>query len=222
MAPRPDYSEYVAHFTSGAQIEGDSTRSTLTPRERLASILEESCIIATKKPWGLGGKSVAFTECPWASLLDHAHQYSPYGIGFTKSQLWAAGGQPALYMRSDVLRAIRDHVNESAKRKVYPAVPPVVGTFYTPYEREPGWTRLDGQEVETHIDYSHEREWRVPENLLFNSEDIRFLIVDRVDDVVWLQGRIPAAMKAIGTDKVLVMDVYRKIEQLWPTHRLDT
>lgn len=91
MPNRPDYSEYVAHFTSTVSIEGDTVLSALSPLERLWSILTEQRIRGTKKHWGLGGPSAAFTECPWASLLDHATQYSSFAIGFTKSQLLGTG-----------------------------------------------------------------------------------------------------------------------------------
>lgn len=80
MPNRPDYSEYVAHFTSTASIEGDTVLSALSPLERLWSILTEQRIRGTKKHWGLGGPSAAFTECPWASLLDHATQYSSFAF----------------------------------------------------------------------------------------------------------------------------------------------
>lgn len=146
----------------------------MSPLDRLASILNEKRIRATKKWWGLGGPSVAFTECPWASLLDHANHYSAYAIGFTKQQLWDQAGAPALYMRWQTLHAIRDRVNELAGGKVYPAVPEALGTLYTPIEREAGWKRLDGEEVDKWIDYSQEREWRVPQDFTFEYEDIQF------------------------------------------------
>lgn len=46
--------------------------------------------------------AVAFTECVWASLLEHADTYSPYGIGFTKDYLFQNGGGPVFYMRRDL------------------------------------------------------------------------------------------------------------------------
>jgi hypothetical protein len=58
-----------------ASIEGDPILSALSPMERLTNILTERRIRGTKKHWGLGHPSAAFTESPWASLLDHATQY---------------------------------------------------------------------------------------------------------------------------------------------------
>lgn len=216
MSNRPDYSEYVAHFTSTASIEGDPVLSALSPLERLSNILTEQRIRGTKKHWGLGGPSAAFTECPWASLLDHATQYSSYAIGFTKSQLWAKGGQPAVYLRSEILHAIKEHVESEAKQKVYPAIAPELGTLYTPFEREEGWKLLDGTVIDTHIDYAHEREWRVPGDFDFGYDDIKFLVVETFADVAKLP---PAAVKAIGERSILSMDNYKRIEELWPTHR---
>ena len=101
--PRPDFSDYVAHFTKNTPpfaikehaedeaikaIQGDAY-------QRLVSILESKRILATPMPW-TNRTAVAFTECPWASLLDHTKQYSAYGVGFKKARLFAAGGGPAI------------------------------------------------------------------------------------------------------------------------------
>lgn len=213
---RPDYSEYVAHFTSTTNVDSAAKISGMSPLERLAAILTDKKIVATPKHYGLGGASVAFTECPWPSLLAHANQYSSYGIGFIKAQLWSAGGQPAIYMRSETLHAIRDHVNKAAGQAVYPAIDETLGTFYTPIERESGWQLLGGKTVDTHIDYTHEREWRVPTDFSFEYEDVKFLIVEQFADIAKLP---PAAVKVLGERSILSMSNYRRIEELWPTHR---
>lgn len=78
---------------------------------------------------------------------------------------------------------------------MYPAIPPELGTLYTPFEREQGWKLLDGTVVDTHIDYAHEREWRVPGDFEFTCDDIKFLIVETFADIP----RLPdAAVKAVG------------------------
>jgi len=78
---RPDFSNYVAHFTTdraplGNQEEaGDAVNlagiARLTAYERLEAILQQKIILATPMPW-TGRRAVAFTECPWGSLLRHA------------------------------------------------------------------------------------------------------------------------------------------------------
>jgi hypothetical protein len=187
----------------------------MDPLQRLASILQARCILGTKKWWGLGGLSAAFTECPWTSLTDHSAMYSPYGLGFTKARLWEAGGAPALYMRSETLHAIKEHVEQKAGASVYPAIAEALGTLYTPIQREPGWQMLGGGDVEKAVDYTPEREWRVAGDFAFAYEEIAFLIVERFSDVE----RLPeAAVRAIGEDSILSMSNYRRIQQLWPSY----
>lgn len=51
-------------------------------------------------PWIGKHNAVCFTECPWASLITHTHQYSSYGIGFTKNFIFSKGGGPVYYVRN--------------------------------------------------------------------------------------------------------------------------
>ena len=112
--PRPDFSEYVAHFTKNAppfglkeNAEDGSIKAVKgNATERLVSILTSKKIFATPMPW-TNRPAVAFTECPWGSLLDHTKQYSPYGVGFTKAHLFAAGGGPAIYFAHTCMRTRR-------------------------------------------------------------------------------------------------------------------
>lgn len=128
MPNGPDYSEYVAHFTSTASIEGDAALSALSPLERLSNIHTEQRIRGTKKHWGLGGPSAAFTECPWAS-------------------------RPTCAPRSSLQSRTMSRARPS--RRWFSAIAPEHGTLYTPFEREEGWKLLDGTVVDTHIDYAH-------------------------------------------------------------------
>jgi hypothetical protein len=121
-----------------------------------------------------------------------------------------------VYLRSEILHAIKSHVEGEAKQPGYPAIPPELGTLYTPIEREEGWKLLDGKVIDTHIDYTHEREWRVPDDFDFAYEDIKFLVVEDFADIAKLPD---AAVKAVGERSILSMSNYRRIEELWPTHR---
>jgi Putative abortive phage resistance protein AbiGi, antitoxin len=101
---RPDFSNYVAHFTKDAPpiVEGASATPIVgNAFERLINILTTRTIVATPMPWTKRA-AVAFTECPWGSLLDHSRRYSPFGIGFSKGRIFAAGGNPAIYLRPDL------------------------------------------------------------------------------------------------------------------------
>jgi hypothetical protein len=72
---RPDFSEYVGHFCKTAApfvsdgIPADSPTVTASSAfDRLISILTMQRIIATPMPW-TNRDAVAFTECPWGSLV---------------------------------------------------------------------------------------------------------------------------------------------------------
>ncbi len=63
------------------------------------------------------------------------------------------------------------------------------------------------------VDYTHEREWRVPHDLEFDFTDIEFVVVSRYED----EARMPTAVKdGVGRSKILIMDNYRKVQELWP------
>lgn len=108
MVIRPDFSDYVVHFTKEGlplikegegQLPDDIAK--LSSYERVHKILEDKKIVATTMPW-TKARAVCFTECTWMSLLDHAERYSPYGIGFHKAFIFAAGGGPAIYLKPDL------------------------------------------------------------------------------------------------------------------------
>ena len=203
---RPDFSKYLAHFTSDSDNESNNDLSDSSAFEKLISILEDQTVVASILPW-VNRKAVCFTECPWASLIDHAEHYSPYGLGFTKPHVFASGGSPAYYVRPDhwEKQDWDDHVKIFAT-PFWPA--------YRPVSRR-GDEYLDGQT----IDYSQEREWRVPHNFNFDFDQVSFVIVDTYKDVA----RFPKKLKdEIGRENFLIMDVYRKIETLWPVHNVAT
>ena len=187
----PTDSKYLAHFTKGADAY-----------DNLVSILRDRVIRAGSLPW-TNRPAVCFTECPWASLLQHAENYSPYGLGFGKHHVFAAGGGPAYYVRADLFR------EQQWAAEVYPFVTP----FWPGYRPQHLRTQehLDGKTV----DYSHEREWRVAHDFTFDISRLSFVILNTYNDMA----RFPGDLKdAIGREKFVLMDVYRKIEELWPTH----
>lgn len=59
---RPDFSEYVAHFTrTGPLRQANREIDSLDARQRLSKILGDRQIKATKMPW-FGARCVAFTR----------------------------------------------------------------------------------------------------------------------------------------------------------------
>jgi len=191
--PRADQSNYLAHFTKGAK-----------GYDNLISILQEKKIIVGSLPWGKS-KAVCLTECPWPSLLQHARRYSPYGIGFNKAFIFGAGGGPVYYVRADHFK--KQDWDEHVKTFVTPFWP-----AYRPKKlRTPDW--VGGKTV----DYSHEREWRVPHDLTFQYDDIEFIVVKSYEEMA----RFPKDIKDnIGRQKFILMDIYNNIETLWPLHNI--
>jgi len=188
---RPDQSAYLAHFTKGEQAY-----------ENLVSILKDRTVWHGSLPW-TGRKAVCFTECPWSSLLAHATRYSPYGVGFTKPHVFAAGGGPAYYVRAD-------HFDKQHwEQDLYAFVTPFAPAYRPEHLKDQKY--LKGKMV----DYTHEREWRVPHEFKFEYPQVEFVILDTYEDMA----KFPKELKdAIGRDRFIFMDMYRKIEELWPTH----
>ncbi len=211
MSNRPDLSDYLAHFTTDrppvASQDADNPGakySSMSAQNRLGSILTGGKIVACNLPWKLG-RAACFTECPWTSLLDHARRYSPFAVAFAKARVFAAGGGPVYYVRADHWQKQEWH--------------PHVRTFVTPFSPayRPSKLKakkyLDGKTV----DFSHEREWRVPHDFTFKLSQVAFVILNTYEDMA----KFPKPLKdKIGRDKFLIMDVYRTIENLWPVHRL--
>ena len=83
-----------------------------------------------------GKPAVAFTECVWTSLLEHAGEYSPYGIGFSKSYLFREGGGPVFYMRQDLFRA-----QGGFHEGVYPFITPFVPSYAAEEHLDEYWSR---------------------------------------------------------------------------------
>ena len=210
---RHDQSDYLAHFTTSKEPKGgtkgkhEATVAEMSARDRLIAMLEQKKIVASTIPW-TGCPAVCFTECPWSSLIAHAAAYSPYGIGFKKPHVFAAGGGPAFYVRPDHFeKQSRNHHWEQH-----------VKAFTTPFWPEYAPLAIKSEYLKGKtIDYAHEREWRVPHDFTFEHSQVEFVVVATYDDVA----SFPKPLKdAIGREKFLMMDVYRQIEELWPVHRI--
>lgn len=192
-------SKFVAHFTKANRANND------TPFDNLVSILNEKKLVASRIPW-TNNPAVCFTECPWSSLLRHVKRYSAYGVGFTKPRVFAAGGGPAYYVRADHWKKQQwdNHVK----------------TFVTPFwpKYRPNTESFNRHLPGKVIDYAHEREWRVPHDFTFRLSQVQFIVLPNYKEMA----RFPEELKnAIGRKKFILVDVYRHIETLWPTHITD-
>jgi hypothetical protein len=224
---RPDFSDYVVHFTKdpSKEVKDKLERipkeiKTLNAYDRLIKILKDRTILGTEMKW-TNEKAACFTECTWMSLLDHANNYSPYGIGFHKSLLFAAGGGPAIYLRPDLKKYQDDYIDEKAPLLKGRSFHPKLWAFVTPFvpEYAPREHMKKAGWIGTVVDYSHEREWRVPHELNFTYNKVEFIILNTYEEMA----KFPKDLKdEIGRDKFLLMDNFRQIEKLWPTHKIQS
>lgn len=209
MENRPDYSEYLVHFTKGSR---PCSRSMFNPtievtkkinaRDKLINILRTKTILASRLPW-VNLNAVCFTECVWGSLLAHASYYSCYAIGFKKQYIFQQGGNPVFYIRPTLFE--KQQWDNSLKLFTTPFKP-----SYSDFSED-----LPNGPKKT-LDFSHEREWRIPENLKFTYNDIEFVIVKSSQDLIHFKELV----NLVGEKKFLFMDNYAKIEQYWPVHKV--
>ncbi len=193
-------SNFVAHFTKDGKSDDDGRAY-----DNLVSILEGKVIKASEMPW-TKNPAVCFTECPWSSLLNHIKNYSPFGIGFSKPRVFAAGGGPAYYVRAD----------HWPKQQWDNHIKTFVTPFWPSYRPKPD--KIGGPLKDRTVDYSHEREWRVPHDFTFEYDQIEFIVLPDYKSMAQLPRQIK---DEIGRDKFILVEVYKRIEQLWPTHVLD-
>lgn len=207
---KPDVSPYLAHFTSQKFPKGYKSNNNptnlfkyMSAEKRLISILQGKKILSSQVPWVGNHKAVCLTECPWTSLITHTKQYSSYGVGFKKEFVFAKGGGPVYYVRADMFN------NQKWDQSVLP--------FVTPFWPEYVPATLKTTVSMTKCDYTHEREWRVADDLGFEYDDIEFVVLPDYKAMA----QFPKQLKDdIGRDKFLLMENYKKIEELWPVHKL--
>lgn len=173
--------------------------------ENIISILRDQKIKAGTLPW-TKLPAVCFSECPWPSLVQHARNYSPFGVGFFKHHVFAAGGGPAYYVRPDHFK--KQNWDGHVKALATPFWPE-----YRPEHLKTG-EYLGGKTV----DYSHEREWRVPHDFSFRHDQVAFVTLETYKDMA----AFPQDLKdGIGRERFIIIDIYENIERLWPIHRLE-
>jgi hypothetical protein len=212
-----DFSDYVVHFTKNErpwtlqhrpQDRQAETIAATSARDRLEAILKQRRILALRMPW-TDCPAVCFTECTWPSLLRHCKEYSSYGIGFEKAKIFARGGGPAIYMRQDHFAAQK----KSFASEVYPFVAPFVPQYAPPEHRAKYWK----EDRPFPMDFTHQREWRLPAQMEFAFDDVAFIFLAIHAD---LDAMPQSARKALPPEKWIIVSNYQKIEELWPQHNI--
>lgn len=208
---RPDFSLFLSHFTRDGkfchaeQNQDKADFQNMTALQKLCSILEMKEIKTSIMPW-TNTPGLCLTECPWSSLLVHTKQYSSYGIGFSKEFIYKNNGGPVFYMRKKFMNALERSIKD---KRVLQEILAMV----TPYS--PSFETRSMRKLIKLVDYTHEREWRLSSNLHFEYQDIAFLIIEKHDDFDLL----PQAFRDnYDRNKIIVMNNYRLVEELWPVH----
>lgn len=155
MSDRQDLSSSLVHLTRAATIDGERLSSV----DVLLKILRERVIVGSTTDSGFirGDRSaVCFQDAPLYSVAQNLkyekelvqagstrNRYSGCGLVFSKYYLFERGCRPVIY---DKLNEGSEYLNE---RELYRLV------------------KLDLSNIDNIIDWSHEREWRLPGNLEF-------------------------------------------------------
>ncbi len=114
-------------------------------------------------------------------------------------------------MRVNIFQNLNNHLEMSKYEKE-------MWTFVTPFSPEYGSKYTKGL-LKKSVDYSHEREWRTQNSLSFDYSDIAFVILKNIEDYNDIPDDIKAEFVKVGT-KIIIMDNYRLVEQLWPVHKI--
>lgn len=170
ISRRSDMTRAVTHLTKEAKIDGKD----LSALEVLVKILKEKKLkgSTTKSGFIVGNmKAVCFQETPLYSLSENIIyeeeleensknpkvRYRPFGLSFDKQYIYEKGGRPVIY----------DKTNEAKE-------------YLT---REQYWriVSYDLSDDDKIIDWTHEREWRVPGDLKFNLGQVSVVVKDYDD-----------------------------------------
>lgn len=150
---RVDISNYLVHFTKGDQA-----------LRNFGSIVSEQKLRGGTGFIKGGHTCVCFTESPLHALRDildkpndHTFRYAPYGVIVTKKWLFSQGGRPVLY------QAAREY-------DIIPALLQWRHVTYEPTALRP-------------IDFTWEREWRIPTKSLSITPANAWLVVNSVEEL---------------------------------------
>ena len=176
----PDFNEVVVHFTGRNRSSEEASR-------RLLQVVASGQVIASI-PFGNDLGVACFTESTarGVSWLIGQQHFVPYGIAFTKAFLFAHGGTPAIVVRGDEWKHVRNLPTELRARTI---------------RLWPGATASPGESLPPHLqtrsEWLGEREWRVPAEagqsaISFATDDIAFLVVP---EAKWVRDNVRKFIK---------------------------
>jgi hypothetical protein len=169
IAERTDISSNVVHLTRNELIDGKMATSLAV----LFKILCDKTLKGSSTATGLivgDRRAVCFQESPLSAVTQNVYfeqkyreintsakvRYRANGLAFSKPLIYKSGGRPAIYENTEV-----------AKR-------------FLPKEEWWRIVRLDLSNSNAYIDWSHEREWRVPGDFNFKLSDAIVLLVNKI------------------------------------------
>lgn len=168
IAERSDITSYLIHLTKPLQ----DNENDLKVQEVLLKIIKEKrlCGSTTEKGFIVGKrKAVCLQETPLYSLTQNIFfeqklrennksakvRYLGFGLLFEKTFIYNNNGRPVIYDKTSEAKG---------------------------YLPENQWWRIvnfDLSNEDNIIDWSHEREWRVPEELKFELKDISIIVPNK-------------------------------------------
>jgi len=150
---RPDITNALIHLT------GDRTKKGgLTAEEALYSILRDGIIRGSGNSGFIKGtaRATCLTEMPLGTVRFfieeglQKHKYDYFGIALSKSSGWAAGARPVIYLPDDE------------------------GDWIPPEEK---WRHVQFNHGK--VDFTHEREWRLKDDLNLSEFGFYVIVPDR-------------------------------------------
>jgi hypothetical protein len=148
---RGDLSNRLIHLTSGDTI--------VEAFKRFLSVLNKKRLIANDGHIKGGHKCVCFSEAPIAILAQMLaykdSRYQPFGVMVDKAWLFKLGGRPVIYQPDDE----------------YETLPPDVRYRHVRYEPT--------ESPEKPIDFTWEREWRIPKDVILSPAQVTLVVPNR-------------------------------------------
>lgn len=158
---RNDISSRLTHLTRGDTPEGTF--------QTLIKILEDKMIIGSTTETGfiIGNRSaVCLQEAPLSAIaenllyeeklinegINRKIRYGAFGLRFNKAWIYNKGGRPVIYEEKDIMKEI------------------------LPEEEHWRIVNYDLNNKQHMIDWTHEREWRVPGDIEFDYKDIEIVV----------------------------------------------
>jgi hypothetical protein len=148
---RGDLSSRLIHLTSGESLEAAF--------QNFLAILTAGRLIASDRNIRGGFKCVCFSEAPiaiLAQMLVHERpRYMPFGVMVDKVWLFSQGGRPVIY-QSDT---------------EYEDLPEPLRHRHVRYE--------PSNAVDKGVDWTWEREWRIPGDVIFRPDQVTLVVPSR-------------------------------------------